>query len=111
MTTIAYDKSMADFVAGLSATKHVTHTKYKKTSVTFHHNGGNLTHAGILSVWKTREASAHFDIDSHGRAAQYVHVQEYAWAVGNRSGNESSISIEMANSSFSPKWEVAEITW
>lgn len=111
MARIAYDQNVTDFIAALSATGHVTHTKYKKTSVTFHHNSGNLTHAGVLSVWKTRPASAHFDVDAHGRVAQYVQVQEYAWAVGNRGGNETTISIEMANSSFSPKWEVAEDTW
>ena len=111
MGHIAYDQPVTDFIAALSATGHVTHTKYKKTSVTFHHNGGNLTHAGVLSVWKTRPASAHFDVDAHGRVAQYVQVQEYAWAVGNRGGNETTISIEMANSSFSPKWEVDEDTW
>jgi hypothetical protein len=111
MATINYDKTVADFIAALSATNHVTHTKFKKTSVTFHHNGGNLTHAGVLSVWKTRPASAHFDVDAHGRVAQYVQVQEYAWAVGNRAGNESTISIEMANETFAPDWEVAEVTW
>jgi hypothetical protein len=111
MATIAYDKPVTDFIAALSATGHVTHTKYKKTSVTFHHNGGNLTHAGVLSVWKTRPASAHFDVDVHGRVAQYVQVQEYAWAVGNRGGNESSISIEMADKTFAPHWEVDEVTW
>ena len=111
MATIAYDLAVSDFIAALSATNHVTHTRYKKTSVTFHHNGGNLTHAGVLSVWKTRPASAHFDVDAHGRVAQYVDVREYAWAVGNRGGNESTISIEMANSTFAPKWEVAEDTW
>ena len=58
MGHIAYDQPVTDFIAALSATGHVTHTKYKKTSVTFHHNGGNLTHAGVLSVWKTRPASA-----------------------------------------------------
>lgn len=111
MATIAYDQHVTDFIAALSATGHVTHTKYKKTSVTFHHNGGNLTHAGVLAVWKTRPASAHFDVDAYGRVAQYVDVKEYAWAVGNRGGNESSISIEMADHTFAPKWEVSETTW
>jgi len=111
MGTISYDEPVGDFIAALSATGHVTHTQFKKTSVTFHHNGGNLTHAGVLAVWKTRPASAHFDVDSHGRVAQYVHVKEYAWAVGNRGGNESSISIEMADETFAPNWEVSETTW
>jgi len=111
MGTIAYDQNVADFISALSATGHVTHTKYKKTSVTFHHNAGNLTHAGVLSVWKTRPASAHFDVDSHGRVAQYVDVKEYAWAAGKREGNESSIHIEMADEKFAPDWEVSETTW
>lgn len=108
---IGYDQHVTDYIAALSKTGHVTHTTHKKTSVTFHHNGGNLTHAGCLAVWKTRPASAHFDVDARGAVAQYVKVDEYAWAVGNRGGNESSISIEMANSSFAPHWTVSETTW
>jgi N-acetyl-anhydromuramyl-L-alanine amidase AmpD len=109
--TIDYDKHVTDLIAALSKTGHVTHTRYKKTSVTFHHNGGNLTHNGVLSVWKTRPASAHFDVDARGDVAQYVQVQEYAWAVGNRGGNESTISIEMADKTFAPHWEVGDDTW
>lgn len=109
--TIDYDRHVTDLIAALSKTKHVTHTRYKKTSVTFHHNGGNLTHNGVLSVWKTRPASAHFDVDARGDVAQYVQVLEYAWAVGNMGGNQSSISIEMANETFAPKWTVSETTW
>jgi len=113
MTTIAYDKPVKDYVAELSATGHVTHKAYKKTSVTFHHNGGNLSLSSILSTWKTRAASAHFDVDAAGNLAQYVKVTEYAWAVGALGGNESSISIEMADitgASGKPEWEVSDKT-
>lgn len=108
---IKYDKPVVNHIAGLDATGHVTHRSYKKTSVTFHHNGGRLSLAGILEVWKTRPASAHFQVDSGGRVGQYVGVQEYAWATGNTSGNIGSISIEMANKTLAPKWEVDPITW
>jgi len=111
MTTISYDKPVEDFIAQLDDTKHVTHTSYKKTSVTLHHNGGKLSHQGILDVWKTRAASAHFDVDSSGAVAQYVRVGEYAWAVGNTVGNESSISIEMCNATLAPSWTVSDVTW
>lgn len=111
MTTIAYDLPVEDYVDRLSATHHVTHESYKKTSVTLHHNAGNLTHAGILAVWTTRPASAHFDVDSKGAVAQYVKVDEYAWATGSTHGNETSISIEMADATFSPNWAVSETTW
>jgi hypothetical protein len=111
MTTISYDKPVEDFIARLDDTKHVTHTSYKKTSVTLHHNGGKLSHQGILDVWKTRAASAHFDVDSAGAVAQYVRVGEYAWAVGSTIGNESSISIEMCNATLAPSWTVSDVTW
>jgi hypothetical protein len=109
--TIAYDKPVRNLIDQLSATGHVSHRSYKKTSVTLHHNGGRLSHDGVLNVWKTRPASAHFDVDSSGAVAQYVKVNEYAWAVGNMAGNQSSISIEMANATLSPGWTVADSTW
>ncbi|MEI5528027.1 N-acetylmuramoyl-L-alanine amidase [Streptomyces brasiliscabiei] len=109
--TIPYDRPVADFIDELSATGHVTHTSYKKTSVTLHHNAGRLSHQGVLDVWKVRPASAHFDVDAAGAVAQYVKVNEYAWAVGNTAGNQGSISIEMANATLAPNWTVGEATW
>jgi hypothetical protein len=109
--TIAYDRTVTNLIDELSATGHVTHTSYKKKSVTLHHNAGRLSHQGVLNVWKTRPASAHFDVDSAGAVAQYVKVSEYAWAAGNLKGNQESIHIEMANSTLAPKWEVADATW
>ena len=111
MSTIAYDRPVKDLIDELNATGHVTHNSYTKTSVTLHHNAGNLTHEQVLNVWKTRPASAHFDVDAAGAVAQYVLPHEYAWAVGNTEGNMRSISIEMANSSLSPDWEVSSVTW
>lgn len=111
MTVIAYDKPVKDLIDELSATGHVTHTAYTKKSVTLHHNAGRLSHEGVLKVWQTRPASAHFDVDAVGAVAQYVKVNEYAWATGNTTGNRESISIEMANSTLSPEWGVSETTW
>lgn len=108
--TINYDKAVADFIAGLDATGHVTHTKHRKTSVTFHHNGGRLSLQGILDVWKTRAASAHFQVDGAGAVGQYVRLTEYAWATGNTQGNQESVSIEMANATTAPGWTVADVT-
>lgn len=110
MTTIAYDQPIVDLIDALSATGHVTHSRWKKKSVTFHHNGGRLSHQGVLNVWKVRPASAQFDSDAFGRIAQYTEVYEYAWACGNTLGNQESISIEMCNSTLSPGWNVAEVT-
>lgn len=111
MTTIAYDLPVKNLIAGLDATGHVTHTQHRKTHVTLHHNGGRLSHEGVLQVWQTRPASAQFDIDVIGDCAQYVRVAEYAWACGSTDGNQRSISIEMCNLSLGPDWVVAEATW
>lgn len=110
-SVIAYDRPVRNFIAGLDATGHVSHRSYKKTSVTIHHNAGNLSLQGILDVWKIREGSAHFQVDSAGAIGQYVRLNEYAWAVGNTYGNQSSISIEMADATGAPKWIVGETTW
>lgn len=110
MSTIAYDKPVRNFIAGLNATGHVTHTKHRKTKVTLHHNAGRLSLEGILRVWEKRPASAHFQVDGAGRLGQYVNVNEYAWASGTTNGNRESIHIEMANSTLGPEWKVAGAT-
>lgn len=111
LSTIDYDRPIENLIAGLNDTGHITHSRWKKTCVTFHHNGGRLSHQGVLTVWKTRPASAHFDIDANGDAAQYANAFEYAWSTGNTLGNQRSISIEMCNKTLSPTWDVAEVTW
>lgn len=109
--TIAYDKPVRNLIDQLSETGHVTHRSYRKKSVTLHHNAGRLSHDGVLSVWKTRPASAHFDVDANGGVAQYVKVNEYAWAAGSLQGNQESIHIENANATLGPGWTVADATW
>lgn len=109
--TIPYDLPVKNYIDELSATGHVTHKSYVKKSVTLHHNAGRLSHEGVLSVWKTRPASAQFDVDRYGRICQYVKVNEFAWHSGSLKGNQESIGIEMANTTTAPNWEVAEVTW
>lgn len=106
-----YDKGVKNLIPGLNKTGHVTHTQHRKDMVTIHHNGGRLTHEGVLSVWQTRPASAHFDVDAAGNVAQYVEMNEYAWACGNTEGNQRSISIEMCNEATNGAWPVSETTW
>lgn len=111
MSTIAYDKPVRDMIAGLNATGHVTHTQHRKDMVTLHHNGGRLSHDGVLNVWKVRPASAHFNVDGVGSVAQFVKANEYAWATGSTEGNRRSISIEMCNSAVGGNWPVYEAAW
>lgn len=106
-----YDRPVRNMVAALNKTGHVTHTKHRKTKVTLHHNGGRLSHDGVLNVWKTRPASAHLNVDGQATVAQFVELNEYAWSTGSTKGNQESISIEMANSATGGNWPVAIATW
>lgn len=62
-----------------------------------HYNAGDLTVEGCYNVWLTREASAHYQVESNGHTGQLVWDGNTAWALGNFSANQKSINIEHAN--------------
>lgn len=62
-----------------------------------HYEAGDLSLKTVYDVWQTRQASAHYAIDSQGRCGQYVWERDTAWALGNWDANCRSISIEHAN--------------
>lgn len=65
--------------------------------VVVHYNAGNLTAEGCYSVWQTREASAHYQVEDGGRVGQLVWDRDTAWHAGNWDQNCRSIGIEHAN--------------
>ena len=65
--------------------------------VVIHYNAANLTVEQCYSVWQTREASAHYQVEDGGRIGQLVHDWDTAWHAGNFAVNQSSIGIEHAN--------------
>lgn len=79
--------------------KHYTSGRGGKSinKVVVHYNAGNLTIEGCYSVWQTREASAHYQVESRGRIGQLVHDKDTAWHCGVFSQNQQSIGIEHAN--------------
>jgi hypothetical protein len=82
---------------------------HKIRYVVVHHNAGNLTIPGCYSVWQTRQASAHYQVDAAGRIGQLVWDKDTAWHAGNWVANCESIGIEHADISSSP-WKVSEAT-
>lgn len=82
-------------------TKHFTSGRsgYKVKYVVVHYNAANLTVEGCYSVWQTREASAHYQVEDSGRIGQLVWDSDTAWHCGDWVGNCSSIGIEHANKS------------
>ncbi|BAQ30517.1 N-acetylmuramoyl-L-alanine amidase [Bifidobacterium scardovii] len=81
----------------------------KIDKVLVHHNAGNLSIAGCYSVWQTREASAHYQVDANGRIGQLVWDADTAWHAGNWEANLTSIGIEHADISTNP-WKVSDAT-
>lgn len=75
--------------------------------IVLHHNAGNLTIRGCYEVWQTREASAHYQVDSGGRIGQLVWDSDTAWHAGNAEANATSIGIEHADISSNP-WRISD---
>lgn len=65
--------------------------------VVIHHNAGNLSVEDCYRTWLTREASAHFQVESSGRVGQLVKLSDTAWHAGDWNSNTRSIGIEVAN--------------
>ena len=76
-----------------------------------HHNAGvNLSTQDCANIWQTREASAHYQVESNGRIGQLVHDWDTSWNAGDWEANLTSIGIEHANISGPPNWDVSEAT-
>lgn len=67
--------------------------------VVVHYNAGDLTVEGCYSVWQTRAASAHYQVESGGRIGQLVWDSNAAWHASDWQANCTSIGIEHANKS------------
>ena len=89
--------------------KHYTPGRQGKRidKVIIHHNAGNLSVKGCWDVWQTRQASAHYQVESSGRIGQLVWDRDTAWHAGNWQANTTSIGIEHADASSNP-WSVSE---
>lgn len=90
-------------------TRHFTKGRSgaKINKVILHHNAGNLTIEDCYRVWQSREASAHYQVESSGRIGQLVNDWDTAWHAGNWNANISSIGIEHADCSSSP-WLISD---
>lgn len=65
--------------------------------VVLHYNDGDLSVDGCYDTWQTRQASAHYQVQSDGVVGQLVWDGNTAWHAGNWDANCRSIGIEHAN--------------
>lgn len=80
-------------------TRHFTKGRSGQTVqyLVYHYNDGDLTTEGCYGVWQTREASAHYQVESDGTIGQLVRDADTAWHAGKWDANTKSIGIECAN--------------
>ena len=82
---------------------------HKIDKVVVHHNAGVLTVDQIWQVWQTRQASAHYQVESGGRIGQLVYDDNTSWHAANSLANRTSIGIEISNSGGAAQdWPVAQ---
>ena len=97
-------------------TKHFTSPRRKKIAfVVAHHmtivgKGDGKANDACYKVWQSRPASAHYGVDGE-YIRQFVWDGNAAWSTADATGNHAGISIEHANSTAGPKWQVSETTW
>ena len=82
----------------------------KIDKIIIHHIAGNLNAKQCYNVWKTREASAHYVIDSSGNIGQCIDEKYRAWSVASSYWDSRGVAIECANNSGSPNWTVSDAT-
>ena len=88
---------------------HYTKGRQSRTidKIILHHNAGNLSVRGCFETWQTRQASAHYQVQSDGLIGQLVWDGDTAWHAGNWEANLTSIGIEHADVSSSP-WRISD---
>lgn len=76
-----------------------------------HHNAGISTTDQTWNTWQYRQASAHYQIEPSGRVGQLVYDGDTAWANGNQTANQESITIEHSNSAGANQdWPISDAT-
>lgn len=79
--------------------------------VTIHHMAGDLNSGQCNGIWGANGCSAHYSVDRNGHIVQHVNDTDRAYAcgdgIGTGRGNDTTISIEHANSGSNP-WTVHE---
>lgn len=83
----------------------------KITKITIHHaavKNASLVGMGNGFAQPSRQASSNYGIDSEGNIAMYVEEKNRAWTSSNQENDNQAITIEVANSTGAPNWEVSD---
>lgn len=78
--------------------------------ITIHHMAGNISVQACGDIFSpsSRKASSNYAIDSTGKVAMYVEEKNRSWCSSSAENDHQAITIEVANSSGEPNWEVSD---
>lgn len=78
-------------------------------AIVIHHMAGNLSveRCGEVFAPTSRQASSNYGVGTDGRVACYVEEENRAWTSGSGEIDHRAITIEVANCSGDPDWEVS----
>lgn len=82
----------------------------KINAIVIHHMAGDASVevCGNIFAEPSRQASSNYGIGTDGRVACYVEEENRAWTTGSREIDNRAITIEVANCSREPNWEVSD---
>ena len=83
----------------------------KITKITIHHTAVvNASLAGLGNGFANpaAQASANYGIDCNGNIGMFVEENNRAWTSSNRDNDNRAVTIEVANSSGAPNWQVSD---
>lgn len=93
--------------------KNFTHMDNKKnTKVTIHHQAGAASPERLAQMFNgDRQASAQYGISNDGVISQMVKESDRAWTSSSSWNDGQAITIEVANSTGAPTWEISQKAW
>ncbi len=84
----------------------------KILKITPHHAAAvNVSLEGMGNVFRTRECSANYGIDSEGKIGMYVPEDKRAWTSSSADNDYQAVTIEISNSKGHPNWEISDKAW
>lgn len=81
------------------------------SKITIHHCAVvNATLQGLGNGFAkvSRQASSNYGIDSNGRVGLFVDEKYRAWTSSSRENDNVAVTIEVANSTGAPNWEISD---
>lgn len=82
-------------------------------TITIHSMAGNLSieSCGNWFAQSSAQASSNYGIDSKGRIGGYVDEENRSWCTSSKANDNRAITIEVANTTGAPNWEISNEAW